>query len=126
MNIETAKELVGFIEKFENERPLYELSEQTTVAPYLYNEAISKFINFCIREELFDADCYDISDDFTSNRNKNKWFENLDEDCIKSGIMKTCTIGNATAKFVNLRELITLYAEMLRRDPYRFYIFKNN
>lgn len=79
MNRETALQLVGFIGQFENEPPLYELSKELTLAPYMYGQAIADFISFCYREQVVQTDCYDINDEFTTNRNNGIWFDNLNE-----------------------------------------------
>ena len=79
MNRETATQLVGFIARFGNEKPLQSLSESLTMAPYNYKEAISDFINFCYTEDLINEDCYAINDELNANRNNSVWFSNLDE-----------------------------------------------
>lgn len=48
-------------------------------------------------------------------------FEKMEEICVKHGIMKNVKIGEATVKLLRLRELITLYAEYLRKNPGLFY-----
>jgi aminoglycoside 3-N-acetyltransferase len=48
-------------------------------------------------------------------------FEKMEEICRKHNIMKSVRIGEATVKLLRLRELISLYAEYLRKDPDLFY-----
>ena len=79
MDRETAAQLVGFISRFENEQPLYQLNEELTLMPYNYKEAISDFINFCLREHLIRPDCYIIIDELNKNMENNIWFSNLNE-----------------------------------------------
>jgi aminoglycoside 3-N-acetyltransferase len=48
-------------------------------------------------------------------------FAKMEEPCREHGIMKTVKIGEATIRFLRLRELIDLYAEYLRKNPDLFY-----
>ncbi|MCW5904867.1 MAG: hypothetical protein KIT64_04685 [Chitinophagaceae bacterium] len=49
MDKQTATQLIGFIQRFENEKPLYELqTEPLTMMPYCYNSAINDFYNFAM------------------------------------------------------------------------------
>jgi aminoglycoside N3'-acetyltransferase len=67
---------------------------------------------------------------FVEKYSSNEWewdfgpypdFAKLEEPCIKRGIMKTVKVGEATLKFVRLRELIDLYTEYLTNNPDLFY-----
>jgi hypothetical protein len=80
MHRESAERLIGFISRFENEQPLYELSQKLTVTPYSYKGAISDFIHYCSNEDLIKPDCYSIADRLFSNTKNDLWFENLTED----------------------------------------------
>jgi len=48
-------------------------------------------------------------------------FAKMEEPCLRNGIMKTVTVGEATLKLVRLRELIDLYTEYLQKNPDLFY-----
>jgi aminoglycoside 3-N-acetyltransferase len=48
-------------------------------------------------------------------------FAKLTEPCVKRGIMKSIKVGEATLRFVRLKELIDLYVEYLKKDPDLFY-----
>ncbi len=48
-------------------------------------------------------------------------FARMEEPCLRKGIMKVATVGEATLKLLRLRDLIDLYAEYLRTNPDRFY-----
>jgi len=88
MDKQTAIQLIGFIERFDKERPLYELQiEPLTMTPYRYNEAISDFIGFYYSNNLVLADCYDIKDDLEKNyEKKSDWFDTLTEKQVVQSI----------------------------------------
>ncbi len=47
MNTNKVAELTGFIERFENEKPLYTLQKKPfTIMPYEYGKAIDDFISY--------------------------------------------------------------------------------
>ncbi|MBX2930983.1 MAG: hypothetical protein KF781_03425 [Chitinophagaceae bacterium] len=73
MDKQTATQLIGFIQRFENEKPLYELqTEPLTMMPYCYNSAINDFM---------ESDFYNIMDDLKKNYEKNnEWFNSLSEE----------------------------------------------
>ncbi len=48
-------------------------------------------------------------------------FARMEEPCLRKGIMKVATVGEATLKLLRLRDLIDLYAEYLRTNPDLFY-----
>ncbi len=53
-------------------------------------------------------------------------FEYIDEPCRRAGILKMTKIGNAEIRLVRLRELIDLYIEELKTNPYTYYRLKKN
>lgn len=81
MHRQTALQLIGFIQRFENEKPLYVLQDEPlTMMPYQYNAAVSDFIQFCYDRELIKTDYHDILDDFQKKlKQPENWFDTLTE-----------------------------------------------
>lgn len=90
MDRQTALQLVVFMQRFENEKPLYVLQQEPlTMMPYQYNAAINDFIQFCYDSELIKTDYHDKLGDFENNlKQPENWFDTLTErqvvQCIAS------------------------------------------
>lgn len=84
MDKQTATQLIDFIQRFENEKPLYELqTKPLTMMPYRYNTAIKEFVQFCYDNDFMKSDFYNIMDDLKKNYEKNnEWFNSLSEEQV--------------------------------------------
>jgi hypothetical protein len=101
MDRETAAQLVRFITRFENEQPLYELSEKVTMMPYNYKAAISDFIDYSSVQQLIKPDCYTIIDELFLNINNVAWFQNLTESEVVNCIAVIIRQDRFTDGFIN-------------------------
>lgn len=80
MNKKHAIYLTTFIEKFQEEKPLYTIQEEPfTMIPYHYGKAIDDFQSYFLRNHLTRLDCYDIEEEFIKNYENTIWFHKLSE-----------------------------------------------
>jgi hypothetical protein len=109
MNKEHAIQLTSFIERFQEEKPLYTIqTEPLTMMPYNYGEAIDDFQSYFLKNHLTRLDCYVIENEFIKNYEYPIWFNQLTEtqvmQCISYIIRKDRFVDGFIA--MNIRNSI--------------------